>query len=193
MPTIISELGYTAAQAQLMTVPPYAVATVLTITVGILVEKTKKRSQFVLASSSLAIIGYILLLSAPTHKPGVSYLGTILAAGGIYPSCGVVLSWAAANVSGQSKRAVATAMTITIGNLGAVIGTQLYRPATSPRYYLGHGFALGYLVANIVVTLITWSLLTKENAKRVERTSAGEFDDTSSIENDDDSRWLFQA
>lgn len=120
-------------------------------------------------------------------------MGTILAAGGIYPSCGVVLSWAAANVSGQSKRAVATAMTITIGNLGAVIGTQLYRPATSPRYYLGHGFALGYLVANIVVTLITWSLLTKENAKRVERTSAGEFDDTSSIENDDDSRWLFQA
>ena len=144
LPTIIKQLGYTAAQAQLLTVPPYAVATVLTIIVAIASERTRKRAPFVLASSSLAIIGYIILLTAPKKEPGVSYVDTILAAAGIYPSCAIVLSWAAANVSGQSKRATATAMTITIGNLGAVLGTQLYRPNTSPRWYLGHGFALGY-------------------------------------------------
>lgn len=33
LPTIIKQLGYTAAQAQLMTIPPYAVATVLTVIV----------------------------------------------------------------------------------------------------------------------------------------------------------------
>jgi hypothetical protein len=193
LPTIISELGYTAAQAQLLTVPPYAVATVLTVTVAVLSEKTKKRAPFILASSSLAIIGYIILLSAPLHKPGVSYTGTIFAAAGIYPSTAIVLSWPAANVSGQSKRATATAMTITIGNLGAVLGTQLYRPKTSPRWHLGHGFALGYLVANLTVASIIWFSLNKENKKKRERVANGEVAPEGTVMNDQDVRFIFQT
>ncbi|KAG0650113.1 putative transporter [Hyphodiscus hymeniophilus] len=193
LPTIIKQLGYTAAQAQLLTVPPYAVATILTIIVAVLSEKSGKRTPFVLASTSLAIIGYIMLLAAPIEKPGVSYAGTILAAAGIYPSCAIVLSWAAANVSGQSKRATATAMTITIGNLGAILGTQLYRPNTSPRWYLGHGFALGYLVANLAVVSILWVCLNRENRIKEERISSGEVEPQGGIVNDEDVRWQFQT
>lgn len=193
LPTIINQLGYSAAQAQLLTVPPYAVATVFTITVAILAEKTQKRSPFLIGSSSLAIIGYIILLTAPSHKPGVSYLGTIFAAGGIYPSCAIVLSWPTANVSGQTKRAAATAMSITIGNLGAVLGTQLYRPSTSPRWHLGHGFALGYLVANLFVAVTLWVCLSRENAAKVARVNSGEAVDDGPIKNDGDIRFLFQT
>ena len=125
LPTIITELGYTAARAQLLSVPPYAVAFILTITVAVLSERYVIRAPVIAASSSFAVIGYILLLS--DHTPGVSYLGTILAAGGIYPATAIVLSWPANNVSGQTKRATANAMQISIGNLGAVLGTQLYR------------------------------------------------------------------
>lgn len=191
LPTIIKQLGYTAAQAQLLTVPPYAVATVLTVIVALLAEKTQKRAPFVIASSSLAIVGYIILLTAPIHKPGISYVGTIFAAAGIYPSTAIVLSWPAANVSGQTKRATATAMTITIGNLGAVLGTQLYIPKTAPRWYLGHGFALGYLVANICVACTLWYTLSRENKAKEERLSRGEVR-SEKIENDEDVRWLFQ-
>jgi cyanate permease len=193
LPTIIAELGYTAAQAQLLTVPPYAVATILTVIVAILAEKTRRRSPFVLASSSVAIIGYIILLTAPIKKPGVSYFGTILAAAGIYPSCAIVLSWATANVSGQTKRATATAMTITIGNLGAVLGTQLYRPKTSPRWHLGHGFALRYLVANLLVTGTLWWCLRRENGIKLQRQEAGEAPAEEVVKNDEDVRWLFQT
>lgn len=193
LPTIISELGYTAAQAQLLTVPPYAVATILTIIVAILAEKTRRRAPFLMASTTLAIIGYIILLTAPLRRPGVSYLGTMFAAAGIYPSCAIVLSWPAANVSGQSKRATATAMTITIGNLGAVIGTQLYRPNTSPRWYLGHGFSLGYLVANLFVALALWVSLGKENERKKARVAQGEVADEGPIKSDTDIRWLFQV
>ena len=125
LPTIITELGYSAARAQLLSVPPYAVAFILTITVAVLSERFGIRAPFIAASSSFAVIGYILLLS--DHTPGVSYLGTIFAAGGIYPATAIVLSWPANNVSGQTKRATANAMQISIGNLGAVLGTQLYR------------------------------------------------------------------
>jgi len=190
LPTIIKELGYTAAQAQLLTVPPYAVATILTIIVAILSEKTAKRAPFILATSSIAIVGYIILLAAPEDKPGVSYFGTILAATGIYPSTAIVLAWPANNVSGQTKRATANGLQISVGNLGAVLGTQLYRPGTSPRYYLGHGFALGYLVANLFVVGGLWWSLERENRLK----KSGEKGEAEGlITNDDDPRWIFQT
>jgi MFS family permease len=163
-------MGYTAAQSQLLTIPPYALATIFTVAWAVLSERNGRRAPFVIFTSSLAIIGYIILLANtnPTKRPGVSYLGTFFAAVGIYPSVALVLSWPANNVSGQTKRATANAMQISIGNCGAVIGTQLYRPNTSPRYILGHSFALGYLVANIIVVSLLWLLLNKENKRKDE-------------------------
>jgi len=84
-------------------------------------------------------------------------------------------------------------MTITIGNMGAVLGTQLYRPKTSPRWYLGHGFALGYLCFNILNTLILWAALRKENARKRERAAAGEVAPEGSVKTDEDVRWIFQT
>ncbi|OBT72679.1 hypothetical protein VF21_08564 [Pseudogymnoascus sp. 05NY08] len=192
LPTIIKALGYTAVQAQLMTVPPYAVATVLTVLVAVASEKAKRRAPFIIGSSVVAIIGYIILLSAPSDKPGVSYVGTIFASAGIYPATGIVLAWPANNVSGQTKRGTANAMQISIGNLGAVLGTQLYRPSTKPRYYLGHGFAAGYLQANILVALTIWAVLARENKRKLESERSAVVDE-SPIENDDDVRWIFQV
>ncbi|TQN70218.1 putative transporter, partial [Colletotrichum shisoi] len=168
IPTIIRNLGYTAAVAQLLTIPPYAVAFVTTLTVAIYSERTGRRAFFIMGSSAFAAIGYIILLANgdPTGKPGVSYLGTFFAAAGIYPSTALVLSWPAINVSGQTKRAVGNAMQITIGNLGAVLGTQLYGANDGPRYFVGHSFALGYLIANIVVCGILYIVLKRENTRR---------------------------
>lgn len=197
MPTIISALGYTAAQAQLLTVPPYAVATVLTIAVAIWSERVQKRAPFIMGSVGIAIIGYIILLTAKTSQPGVSYVGTIFAAAGIYPATAIVLSWPANNVSGQTKRATANAMQISIGNLGAVLGTQLYRPSTSPRFYLGHGFAIGYLAANLVVVGVLWWVLKRENARKMagERGVSRKYEDSTDglVHGDDDAGWIFQT
>ncbi|OCK74042.1 MFS transporter [Lepidopterella palustris CBS 459.81] len=168
LPSIIKAMGFTSAQSQLLTIPPYALATIFTVIWAIVSEKSGRRAPFIISSSSLAIIGYIILLanSSPTKRPGVSYLGTFFAAAGIYPSVALALSWPANNVSGQTKRATANAMQISIGNLGAVLGTQLYRPNTAPRYILGHSFALGYLASNVVVVGTLWFILTRENSKK---------------------------
>ena len=146
-----------------MTVPPYVIATVLTVFWAWGSERTHRRAPWALASSSLAIIGYIILVT--DHRPSVSYSGTILAAAGIYPSTALALVWPANNVSSQTKRAVAGAIQISIGNLGAVIGTQLYRPKTRPWYYLGHGVAMGYLIGSLFVTATIWFYLRLENKK----------------------------
>lgn len=152
-----------------------------------------------MGSSALACIGYILLLA--DHRPGISYLGTIFAAAGIYPAVAIVLSWPANNVSGQTKRAIANAMQISIGNLGAVLGTQLYRTETSPRYFLGHGFALGYLLANIVVVGVLWQVLKRGNVRKAEvrereglQALMGDIGDAEGdFQGDKDPRWIFQV
>lgn len=198
-PTIIQQLGYSSAQAQLLTIPPYAVAFVLSIVVAVLSERTHLRAPFIMGSSALACIGYILLLAQ--SRAGISYLGTFFAAAGIYPAVAIILSWPANNVSGQTKRCIANAMQISIGNLGAVLGTQLYRTESSPRYFLGHGFALGYLVANIAVVGVLWVVLKRENAaKEREREHKGlsaVMGDIGDAEGDflgdKDPRWIFQT
>ncbi len=194
-PTIIANLGYEAATAQLLTVPPYAFAFGTTVTIAVLSERLGKRAVFIGGSAIFAAIGYSILLgnTDPVARPGVSYAAVFFAAGGIYPASALVLSWPTINVSGQTKRATATAMQISIGNLGAVIGTQLYRTHDGPRFVLGHSFALGYLVANAAVVTLLAIVLRKENKQRAliveEIKDIGEVPDW---RGDADPRWRYE-
>lgn len=195
LPTIIKDLGYSAAAAQLLTIPPYALAFCTTLSAAVWSEKVNRRAPFIVASASLAVIGYIILLAntQPTHRPAVSYVGTLFAAAGIYPATALVLSWPAMNVSGQTKRATANAMQISIGNLGAVLGTQLYRANDGPRYIVGHSMALAYLVANVVVVLVLARRLKKQNEERAKVVEG--VDNVGSLEGwegDADPRWRFR-
>ncbi|KAH8163144.1 hypothetical protein CIB48_g5104 [Xylaria polymorpha] len=194
-PTIITNLGYKAATAQLLTVPPYAFAFGTTVAVAVLSERLAKRAVFIAGSSLFAAIGYSILLgnTDPVARPGVSYLAVFFAAGGIYPATALVLSWPTINVSGQTKRAIATAMQISIGNVGAVVGTQLYRTHDGPRFIVGHSFALGYLLANVIVVTILAFTLKRENKQR--ESIAEEIKDVGEIADwrgDADPRWRFE-
>lgn len=195
LPSIIKSLGYSSWQAQLLTVPPYALATILTISYAIVSERYGKRAPFIIASTCTAIIGYIILLANqhPTARPGVSYVGVFFAAAGIYPSVALGLSWPAMNVSGQTKRAAANGLQITIGNLGAVIGTQLYRANDGPRYVRGHSVALGYLCANVLVVSVLWWYLNKINKERDELAKRGPQALEGEWKGDTDPRWRFRV
>lgn len=156
-------------------------------------ERYARRGPFILLSTTIAIIGYIILLTNtdPTGKPGVSYVGTFFAAAGIYPSVALGLSWPAVNVSGQTKRATANAMQITIGNVGAVIGTQLYRPSDAPRYVVGHAVALAYLVANLAVVAVIWGVHSRINKRRETGAQQGQKYEGQWL-GDEDPRWRFR-
>ena len=87
---------------------------------AVLAERTKRRAPFIIGGSAVGIVGYIMLLAS--RWTGMSYVGMVIAAAGIFPARAIVLSWPANNVSGQTKRVTATAMQITLGNLWAVLG-----------------------------------------------------------------------
>jgi len=179
----------------LLTIPPYAFAFLTTLGVAILSERLHKRAIFIIGSAFFAVIGYIILLANtdPIARPGVSYAGTFFAAGGIFPATALSLSWPAINVSGQTKRAVANAMQISIGNLGAVLGTQLYRQNDGPRYIVGHSFALAYLVGNAAVSATLYFVLKRENKRRDAITpEVQEVGNLEDWDGDQDPRWRFQ-
>jgi hypothetical protein len=143
LPTIINELGYTPAQSQLLSIPPYVASFILTMAFAVYAERTKLRAPFIIASSTLAIIGFIILIAS--HRPEVSYGGTILATSGAYCTAAITAGWPANNVSGQTKRAIASAVQISIGNLGGIVGSQLYQPKWAPRFVIGNCVVWNYI------------------------------------------------
>ena len=72
------------------------------------------------------------------------------------------------NVSGQTKRAVAVAMQITISDTGAIAGVLIYRPAFAGHLYRKpHIIAIGYLLFAIPVAMYLYTWTRRENNRRV--------------------------
>jgi len=192
LPTIINDLGYSAASAQLFTITPYAAGFITNIIFALLAERTKLRAPFIIMGDIMGIAGYIILLTS--RVSGLSYAGTVLVAAGVFPALVIVVSLPGNNVSGQTKRLTAHAMQLSIGNVAAIIGMQLYRPEWAPRNYVGHGTALGYLVGNIIFVSILWYMMTKENERRDRGERNDRLKDAGDdvFLGDDDPRWRFQ-
>ena len=66
-------------------------------------------------------------------------------------------------------------MQITIGDLGAIAGVLLYRPAFSAhRFRKPHIIAVGYLTFSIAVCSALWYSMASENRRRARIVAAGE-------------------
>ena len=94
LPTVIKELGYSASNAQLLTIPVYAFALFVTVTAAFLSDKYKSRSPFIIYPFMVAGVGYIGLLALPHPGwPGATYGMLFVVAGGLYPTICGVISW----------------------------------------------------------------------------------------------------
>ncbi|KAF2644252.1 MFS general substrate transporter [Massarina eburnea CBS 473.64] len=165
LPTIIASLGYQSTTANLLSVPPYAAAAVLTIAVGWTADRTRQRGLCNIATSLVGIAGFAMLLGSA--NPGVQYAGTFLGAMGIYPCIANTISWASNNVEGVYKRGVTLGFVIGWGNLNGVVSSNIYRAVDKPRYFTGHGVVLAYLVLWLLGgSIVTRIVLARENRKR---------------------------
>ena len=166
LPTIIAAMGHSGTYAQLLTVPPYAVAALATVTVGIIADRTRWRGYCNMFVVVVGIAGFAMLIAS--GNPTVQYIGTFLGAFGIYPTISNSLSWASNNIEGSLKRAVAIGMIVGWGNLNGVVSSNIYLPTQKPRYYTGHGVVLAYQVVFLLGgTLFMHFALKAENKKRL--------------------------
>jgi len=149
-PTIIHNLGYSAARAQLLSVPPFVCGCVTTIVIGIYSDKMNLRGPFIILGAAIAMIGYIVAYT--TSKPGPGYAAAVIAASGVFPTIAVILAWAGGNAGGDVKRGVVLAIVIGIGNLGGICSSYIYYQP--PRFFKGHGTNIGCLGMSIVCSSI---------------------------------------
>jgi nitrate/nitrite transporter NarK len=165
LPTIMVSLGYTGNRAQLMSVPPYAAAAVMTVFVGWLADRTKWRGYCNMAVSLTGCIGFAMLLGSKNAH--VQYAGTFLGAMGIYPTVPNTLSWASNNVEGSLKRGVMVGIVVGWGNMNGVVSSNIYNAKDKPRYMTGHAIVLAYMsVCLLGGTIAMHFLLRRENSLR---------------------------
>ncbi|KAF3122985.1 hypothetical protein TWF569_002002 [Orbilia oligospora] len=166
LPTIISNLGYKSTEAQLLTVPVYAVACIFTIIVGYLADRFKQRGIFNILFALFAVAGYSILLGSKNYK--LSYAGTYLAAMGVYPCIANTITWVSNNTEGVYKRGFVLGLVIGWGNLNGVMSSNVYQGRDSPWYRPGHLIVLIYLAACLLGgSLLNYVLLKRENSKRL--------------------------
>lgn len=166
LPTIISELGYeNPTTANLLSVPPYAAAAILTIAIGWLADRTKARGWCNIGVSVIGVTGFAILLGA--ESPGAKYAGTFLGALGIYPCISNTITWCANNTEGVYKRGVTLGFVIGWGNLNGIVSSNIYRSEDSPNYRPGHGVVFAYLTLFLLGgSIFTHFALIAENKKR---------------------------
>jgi hypothetical protein len=71
MPTIIKELGYTNANANLLTVPPYVFGFITTLLVAIASDRLLQRGIFIIGGMLTVVVGYTILIA--NVSTGVKY------------------------------------------------------------------------------------------------------------------------
>ncbi|KAB2570989.1 putative transporter [Lasiodiplodia theobromae] len=166
-PSVILGLGYSAANAQLLTIPIYVLGVISTILVSYYADAYRTRWPFIVAPFCLAAAGFLGLLCIPHPRlPGLTYAFLFCIPAGVYPPLIGVLSWIGNNLAPSWKRAVGMALLISMGNLGGAIGSNVYLEAQAPHYWLGFGFGLGISLAAIAATVVLKVAFERLNAEK---------------------------
>ncbi|EMD42007.1 hypothetical protein CERSUDRAFT_90608 [Gelatoporia subvermispora B] len=174
-PTIINQVymhsGFEATAANLLSVPVYAWACIMTLVIGFLGDRIGRRAYINLVLFGTGLIGYIILIAST--NPALSYFAVYLAASAIYPTIPNSVAWVSSNVEGSYKRSATLGMAIGWGNLNGAVSSNVYRAVDAPWYRLGHGIVLAYIAIGWLCSLAFYFLLKRENTRR----EAGERDE----------------
>jgi hypothetical protein len=167
VPTVIKDLGYSAANAQLLTIPIYVFAAIMVVGFSFWSDRVQACWIFIVGSFSIAVVGLVAQLIIPHPKyPGVTYGFLFAICGGLYGGFPPLLSWSANNIAPSSKRSVALALLISVGNMGALIGSNIYLAQEAPKYPTGFGASLGFLCCGILAAIVLRVAYARENARR---------------------------
>ncbi|KAK0466653.1 major facilitator superfamily domain-containing protein [Armillaria novae-zelandiae] len=135
-PSIVQSLGYTAARAQLMSVPPFAAAFVMSITTSYLCDRLHIRGLVCIVTSIIALVGFIIFLSSSSAK--TQYGSLFLSIPGVYTSAPTLSTWNSTNSAPHVRRATAIAIGFMMTNAGGILSTWLLGSlSTAPKYVLG--------------------------------------------------------
>ncbi|KAG5297267.1 high-affinity nicotinic acid transporter [Histoplasma ohiense] len=171
LPTIIKDLGYTSSMSQLLTVPIYIFAAIISVLSAWLSDRQGQRSPLLFFHVLCIVVGYAIIISGSARVvPGVVYFGTFVVVSGIYPALPAIVTWLSNNMAGDYKRAAGMAIQIGVGNFAGAMASSLYRTQDAPTYYLGHGLELGLAFFGLLAIIglrVSYQIVNKKREAQV--------------------------
>ncbi|TFK39901.1 major facilitator superfamily domain-containing protein [Crucibulum laeve] len=164
-PSILLGLGYSPSRAQLMSVPPFAAAFVVTLLVSLLSDKYSHRGYSAMFSAALCIIGFAMYFKSRSFH--VQYGSLFLSISGISSSGPALAMWLAKNAAPHSHQATAIAIGFISTNIGSIIATWLYSAWSHPPRYTSGTITL--LVGSIMMAVLAFAnilYLKQQNRKK---------------------------
>lgn len=169
VPAVINGLGYTSAQAQLLTIPIYVFAMILTLVFAWWSDRIEQRSPFIMGGYGIACIGFIAELAIPhPDLPGLTYAFLFVVAAGLYAPFISIVCIVGNNLAPSSKRAVGMALLISVGNMGGICGSNIYIAREAPNYTTGFSVSLAMCVCGIVAAFVLRRVYDRDNKRRDE-------------------------
>ncbi|KAI0337405.1 MFS general substrate transporter [Trametopsis cervina] len=169
LPSIVASLGYTADDAQLMSVPPFAASFVLSIFSSYLSDKYNKRSFTVFIFAIVGIIGFAMFVAS--SAPHTRYAALFFILPGTYCMAPPLAALAAitprrthASQTGgpyaylsHTTRATSIALLTISTNSGGILSTWLLGALSKGPRYEAAGWVFGAFQVGIVVcAAVSW-------------------------------------
>ncbi|PVH72275.1 major facilitator superfamily transporter [Cadophora sp. DSE1049] len=138
-PTIISGLGYTSLSAQLMTVPPWGAAYVVTLITAWSADRANARAFH---SAFMALVGGAGFMASALLPPtafSARYGCLIVATSGSFACVPPLLGWLSSNTHTTAAAGLAIALNISFGAPGQIAGVWIYKASEAKLGYpTGH-------------------------------------------------------
>ncbi|KAI9648898.1 hypothetical protein NHQ30_001464 [Ciborinia camelliae] len=145
-PSITAGLGYKNLQAQLMTVPPYAVAYIVTILTSWSADHFNARALHTSAVALIGAAGFTASALLPPTSYTSRYGCLIIAASGTFSSIPPLLGFLSSNIFSTASIGLAIALNVSVGALGQITGVWIYKADEAKvGYPLGHWVNAGLL------------------------------------------------
>lgn len=102
-PTILAQLGYTASRAQLLTMPIWGAALVVSQATNTIASRLNLRFPFVLGGICLDLVGWIIM-RVYVPQAGIRYFAMFLMSMGTFLQMPMLMGWLSINLRGRRVR-----------------------------------------------------------------------------------------
>ncbi|KAF2120999.1 major facilitator superfamily domain-containing protein [Lophiotrema nucula] len=146
-PTIVNGLGYSSVQAQLMTIPPWAIGFVISLCLAWSADHFNARGLHAAVAAAIAGFGFLACSLLPAHAYSQRYGCLIVACCGVFPSCSPLVAWVTCNVPSSRTVGLAAALNNATVGLASITAVWIWKADEASR---------GYPTGNIVCTVCSF-------------------------------------
>ncbi|BGP13076.1 hypothetical protein JCM10213v2_000995 [Rhodosporidiobolus nylandii] len=174
LPKIVAGLGYSNADAQLYSVPPYAVALAYMLLITSFSDKKQTRGIPSMSVYAIGIVGWVILLAVNpvgVTKGGLRarYFACCCLATAGYANIPLVMSWVSRNAPNESQRAVSLGSLNALGQCLSILASFLFPSKEGPRYMKGASTNIAFQCLGMLIVLCMTIYYRAENARRDQR------------------------